>query len=474
MPVVDPATFARWLSSSDDEGLAAFVADLWAARGWETAVQGATVVARKPPAGRRVVIRCVGARRWWLRPRAPVAPDADLLVTARPRGFAGRLGDEAARVVRPAALRDVLLYAVDRETATDLAVKHFDRPLEPDAPARTLADRLSVPPHRLRLAAGVAILAMLAVGLVLAAGPGGQLPGSQEAAVEPTQPATPPPAAGPRPTADPESGYEPPPAGGSLFRYPPGIGTSGITDVEELAAAHRAAVANTSWDLLIIHHGSDDLLHPDRQWIGSRQTVDRVNETRYRYRVTGLERTGPDTFESTVYDDYGDGNRNVRRVAGDPEAEYRRTRLPTVDGEGVFTAVGAGYVHRYLDTSESRVRAVEYGDGTRFRVVATGTPRRLPSAVDDYTAVALVDRRGLVHRLTVYYVRPDGPGPSTATPPPVGSAGLEPAADTGTVRFSLVYRDVGAATVSVPEWYDAAVNATNGSDIGDWPNDPAV
>lgn len=475
MPVVAPGAFGRLLRSLDDERLAAFVADLWAERGRETTVEGATVVATGGPFGGRQRIRCVTGT-WRRHPEVPpMADGVDVVVAAREtRHLRTAVAGRDVRLLGPEDVRRMVLYAVDREAAERLFAAHFGRPLALDEPATRLRGRLPAGTTPARL--GVGLLVVLAVGLALGAvgGDGSLALDARPVEVAPAPVTSPPPAAGHHPTAD--GGRSPGPESGarSALRYPPGIGPSGVTDASSLAAAHRAAVAATSWDLLLVHRGSKDLLDPERRWVASRQTVDRRSASRYWYRVTGLERAGDGEFSTTIYDDYADGTDNYRRIAGTPAPEYRRTRLPRAGGDGVFAAAGASYVRRYLATSESRVEVVETGNGTRYRVVATGTPSEILAPVSNYTAVAVVGRRGAVYRLTVEFVRLDrrhDPYPS-ATPASV--AAPVPAGPAGAVRFRLVYRDYGRATVGVPAWYGAARNAANGTAAGPWPNDPGA
>ena len=277
----------------------------------------------------------------------------------------------------------------------------------------------------------------------------------------------------PTATAAAVDAFGPPNGGGSLLSYPPGIDADGVTDVEALAAAHARAVAPTPWDLLLVYGGSADLLHPDRDWVGSRQTVDRSSDSRYWYRVTGLDRTGPDSFESVIYDDFADDRYNYRRMAGSAGPTYRRTLIPQAGETGLFVALSAAYIERYLSTTDTRVGLVQYGHETRYRIVATGTPTHVAGPVEDYAAVAVVDRRGLVTRLEVQYTRPGtGDDPPTATPPP----GVYPALGSAdaTVQFRMVFRDVGTATVGVPPWYATAKNETEGAPVGPWPDGPSL
>lgn len=456
MPAVPPRTFARLLRTLDGPALAAFVADLWAARGWETAVEGATVVARDPERDRRETVHCLAGAG-----REAEPTDVDVLVSARGRGAVpGRHAAAVDRVVGPETLRELLLYAVDRETAARVFAAHFDRPLLVEPPGPRPLDRLRPASPRQAITAGLVVALALALAIAATGGPVAQVGDGSAAGTGGT-------------TATPVAlAATPPPAGNGRLRYPPGLGTAGVIDVGALAAAHREAADQREWDLLMVHRASADPLHPDRRWVTSRQTVDRLNASRYWYRVTGLERTGAETFRSVVYDDYADGTHNFRRVAGSPEPTYRRTALPDADDGGAFAAVSARYVARYLDTTASRVEPVDVGGTTRYRVVATGTPNAIAAPVTGYTAVASVDRRGLVRRLTVEYTRADLASATTATPPTIPGADRDARQSSGTVRFRLVFRDIGDATVLRPAWYDEARAATNGTSPGPWPNDP--
>lgn len=470
MPVVSPATFARLLRTLDGRELAAFVGDLWAARGWETTVERDRVVALDGARDRQVEIQCLAASRPW--PPAAI-PEADVIVSSRDvSSLPSRVEEADSRLLGPDGLREQLLYAVDRAVAAAVFADHFDRPLVVEPPSPGPAGWRHAATSRQGVTAG--LLVVLAVAVALAAtgspvgtvgiGQGGESDGAPATAPVVTEPPT-----------SPDDDFEPPPAGGGLFRYPPGLGSAGVTDAATLAAAHRRAVDDRRWDLLLVHRGSTDLLDANRRWVGSRQTVDRSNASRYWYRVTGLERRDADTFQSVVYDDYADGDTNYRRVAGTPEPTYHRTRLPAAGAAGVFATASAAYVHRYLETTESRVELVDAGPTGRYRVIATGIPRNILLPVSNYTAVAVVGRDGLVYHLTVEFTRldrKDAPAP-TATPPAATSPILAGRLSPGTVRFRFVFRDLGDATVAVPDWYDEARNATNGTEAGPWPNEPS-
>jgi hypothetical protein len=104
--------------------------------------------------------------------------------------------------------------------------------------------------------------------------------------------------------------------------------------------------------------------------------------------------------------------------------------------------VALGLVARYLSTPETAVEGRISGnarDGTGsptlYRLVGRGTPPTMDAnEVRNYTAVALVDRDGLVRDLTVRYTVIDGE-------------------ETYRVRQEWTYGYLGETTVDPPAWY---------------------
>jgi hypothetical protein len=455
MPALGTGAFARQLRSLEDAELAAFVADLWAARGFETGIEGTVVVAERPSGVEPERIQCGR--------RAP-EPETDI-DTVIDRSSTGPADRASVRVLGPADLRGMLLYAIDRETADRLVREHFGRPLVGRVPDTSLVHRLPGSPTRTLLAGGLVIV--LAIGLALGASAGALTFGASDRTPTPAPVTS---------TTTPDPGGDPPAGGGDLFRYPPGIGSSGVTDPGALAAAHRSALAGATWDLRLAHDGSLDLIHPYREWTSSEQRVVREDHTRYRYQVTAREPAANGSVITVTYIDFGDGTANYRRLIGLHGHTFVRTRLPAADRPGVFAAVSAAYVHRYLSTTGSRVETIRAGATTRQRVVATGTPTAMARTVANYTAVATVDRNGVVHRLTVEYTlleRVPEPTPNGIATPYESPEDV-PTEVVGTVRFEMELTDLEETTLSDPGWYETAVNATNGTDLPPWPNDPAI
>lgn len=440
MSVVSPATFRRLLGSLDGAEFEAFVADLWAARGREaTRRDGFVAVSGGPGEGVHRLV-CVPRKSATDRDLESASVDPDVVVCARDsRRLAEAARARDARFVGPDDLRTMLLYGLDRAAAQALVETHFGRSLVgPTAVDSGHWPQLAADWSRFGSAAAVVFLAaVLVVGGLYG------LPDGVDTGVT----ATPAPVAG---TTQPTTPVA------SDAGYPPGFDASGVTDADALAVAHRRAVADRTYDLLVLHQGSVDLLDPGRAWATSRQTVDRVGPTRFHYRVTGIDVAAADNESLVIYDDYADGETTYRRVAGTPSVTYRRGPLPGAAG-GAFTALGEAYVARFLATTESRIEVIERPNQTRYRVTATGSPLRIGWPVANYTAVAVVSEDGLVHRLAVEYTRlePTGTHPDGSSVPD-RYAGLD-----DEVRFELVYRDLDETSAPSPPWYDEARQATN-------------
>lgn len=437
MAVVSPDAFARLVGSLDADAFAAFVADVWAARGWETTVEGGTVRAVGGPGDGEETIACIPRRRW-RRDRRPPDGAFDVVVSAAEASTVGAGFPDDTRVLGPRELHGLFLYGIDREAADAIFDRHFGRSIWIEEPEGS-GPPLELPPRPAAVAVGLVVL-VIAAALAM----GGGTPVGLNATDDPGLTVT---AVPSRSTAAADEATD--------RRYPAGIDPSGLTDLEALVAGHRRAVLDRSFELLIVHERSVDLFAPDRDWIASRQTANRHNATHFHYRVTGLESTPDGNLSLVVYDDYADGAFTYRRIAASGPPTYRRGVVPTAGGDGAFIAVGTAYLRRYLATSQHRVELITPAYPALYRLVATGRPRAIPGPVVDYRAAAVIDEEGVVHRLTVEYVRPE---PNASDEP-----GSEAAGSGTEVRFELVYSEIGETTVGPPPWYDDARTATNGT-----------
>lgn len=209
---------------------------------------------------------------------------------------------------------------------------------------------------------------------------------------------------------------------------PPGVTTSGIQNTSALARAHRAALVDRSYRIVVVTNESTGV-----QWARERRVARVHNRTVYFLRQTRTTRE----------------NRTERVVYADGRA--RSTRCETAEcPSGPVDPVGddsGGTVLGLLSGANSRVGGTVRRDGrVHYRLVVTGSPFGIGSPygvieVTNYTATALVAPSGLVSELRARYDLTQG-------------------GHTVHVATHLRYTDVGTTRVTPPPWYRA--NATTG------------
>ncbi len=278
------------------------------------------------------------------------------------------------------------------------------------------------------LAFGV-LAVVVAAGVASAAGPAATVPAA-------TGPAATEPAATATGTA---TG-----AGNDTAELPPGLAADGVTDPLALARAHDRVLRNASYVV------TDASTHRYRNGtlLGTWSSTTAVAaDGEFARRNYGTFRNGSGPFAVTHYERQVWSNGSVTLVAqryGGEAVEYERhdgqatrRQRPDTRWETVYATFSA--------VNTTVVGEVERDGTTLYRVVATGV--RPDSAYDDdrpFDLTALVDERGVVHRLSVSH--------------PTTYEG-EPSFVTQTMRVT----DVGNATVERPPWHDAALgNATEG------------
>lgn len=421
----------RHLRRLDAAACRALVADLWAARGFETRTDGDAVVATRRGES-RVLYPLPNPRIG-----SPSRPDRPVDVVVAPRGSraAERIAaDHGARVVDAAGLRDALLYGTDRETAATLCERHLGaRPADLRPPLRTRVRERAAAVSSAEATALVGVLAVLLVGGLVGAGAtgpaaapataggagGGAAPdgatdvGEAEAAKTPTaRPSWP---SGPRAV--------------------PGLDDDGIQDLFVLAAAHDRALRNRSYTLWVDYHGARG--SGPNATRTHRDTDVAVEGDRYLAVTSVGESDGVDGGDREVVGVvFHDGTGQYVASSLDRNASYRR-----VEGGGLPfdptdpTATRRTLVRRYLSTPETTVSGRAERDGRiYYRVVGRGQPIGLDrQGVHNYTVVALVGPEGLVIDLTATYTIDVGQNVS--------------------VRREWTYGRIGATSVDPPAWY---------------------
>lgn len=405
MAWADPDVLEARVRRLDGDDLAAFVTDLWAARGFETARAGASVTARR---GGETRIIHVSVRSVAGAPPETVR-DPDVVVTAGGHGAGATPSTETGARVRDAAdLAEMLRYAVPRDAAADLCETHFGA-----APGE-----LRVPPRRrlrraaagvdLRTVAAVVVLLIVAAGAGAVLGPAGPVVDGGGAPVEATvtsqTPSTP--ASDDPPTATDGGGSTPTDAGVVGSVPVPGVADAGIRNASRFARAHAAAVSDAAsytirFDYYAPAGGSEGQPRYDadvrvqRNWSAVENSLERPGGNR--------------VLLSTVY-----ANETGRYRADVTNARFVRidNRTPTATPRAVRFTRPAAMVRTYLATPETSVRVVETdAAGDRYRLRGTGSPAALSDTVSEYEMTAVVDERGFVRRFEAEFSVPrDGDG----------------------------------------------------------------
>jgi hypothetical protein len=413
MPLVSRDRFARATRAVDAGTLAAFVADLYRARGYEVD-RPADGRLRLEPEGRVLAVRPGGAR--------DVPAEADAVVIPA--------GDRTAGVdvVDADTLYRQLHYAVDRPVARALLATHLGVD-----PAREATDEDAVPlgGHPLTgsgLALGLALVAAVALAGALVVAGVAELPGDagESPAGTPSQTPT-----GTTTTpATPDAGAMDASAAPGLQSvddsndesFPPGVDGEGVSDADELVSAHRARLTDRSFTLRVWH----------REFVDGRlagvyvETVRVENASHYRVSVsqTGTLRTTPQTIVGANL--YVAGER--RYLTGTVVGSYFRSRATPAR----FRRQVGQYLRWSLTVEESSVAGRATGaDRTVHRLRTAGDAYSL---VDDAAGTAYVTGEGLVTYGRWTYRPPDK--------------------EDVRVEFAVQTTDVGTTTVRRPGWVD--------------------
>lgn len=400
MGLTDPGVLEARVRRLDGEALAALVADLWAARGFETERDGPVVRVRRSEETQ--VLYVLGDRG--LDDAAETTAVDVVVAPGRQRAGERLAADLGARRLDAADLAEMLRYAVERPVAADLCETHLGA-----APANLtlpVGDRARRAVSRLGVRAAVVAIALLlvvGVGAVLGPGVPGVADGGPTGDADPGEPT---PGAGDATTRTADGGSGPTGSGVTDPSTVPGVSEAGLENASRLGQAHATAVARldsyTVWfDYYRPENGSGGQVQYDADVAveGERASV-----------VTSLERPSGD--RSVVSAVYFDGtNRYVARNGSD---DFRRVddEAPTATPRAVPFTRPATMVGTYLATAESSVsRAGSDGDGERYRLHGTGRPAGLPETVEDYEMTALVDERGFVRSFeATFSIRWDSDG----------------------------------------------------------------
>ena len=457
MTTIDADVVDDHLTRLSSSACRAFVADLWAARGFETRVEDDVVVASRH-GGETVLFPACGGRL-----RSPPAPtrQVDVVVAPAHSSKAATLAARHdARLLDAGDLREMLRYAVSAPTAAALCERHLGAApsaLEPSAWIRTRRQiaqlRTANSPRSstvtvlllvVVVAAGVATFGFGGNGAVenpatsvsaeaeVAAVAGGDVGDSSASttstagdAMDGTSSLS---------TTRRSSGRWQPVDTDAVSSVP-GMNASGMTNVTALAAAHDRALGTQSYTI----------------WADTYRPYNGVPSAEQAQRDTDIAVAG-DRYLVRESLERGNDRRLVRAVYYDGADWYIDDRSTTertlrwVDGSGDDASVEpdprtlrTALVTYYLDTQRTNVTGSRSVDGvTHYRVEGSGAPP--PFAVQEvynYEFVAIVDERGFVRdgRVTYTVVRIEG---------------------SYQLRFEWTYDRLNTTTVAEPAWVEEA------------------
>lgn len=436
MPPISQGDFADLLGDLSVEQRREFLADLYAARGWETRVQGGSVRARNEGTVRELRL------------------DTDL--TSGDAGT-GTDGTADVRVLDAVDLYRVCLYGIDREDCDALFREHFGRPLPPseEGPDGTIArptgadseepsrGRESRRDRRTIVLVLIATLGLIGgTGAYAAVGGLGSLDSPQVDSA-PTDPAAE--GGGPAETATPTDSTP----------FPPGLTREGVTEPGALGAAHEASIDGEGYVLL-----SNRTVRYENGTVRSRLALRvalGVNDTYLAEAATAGPHApkflGLPPARATYW---SNGTLYLRRAADGNATTYNSFVPPNGDVASpqywVSTVAFGGRVGNRPGTFfesvfasvPTRIEVRTPGPTDTYRLVNRGTIRTSDppfagevSNVRDVVLIARVDERGVVRSLHLGYT---------------GVVGGE----TVRVDRDIAYRAIGNTTVGRPPWFERA------------------
>lgn len=462
-PVSGPE-LASLCGQTDRETVTEFVADLYAARGYDVDRRAGGIL-RLQPGGRTVVVGPTEG--------SAVPPEGDAVVTAgMATAEATEAADEATEgldIIDADTLHEQLDYAIDPAVARELLGKHFGgqsgrngsdgqsgpvnerrsdgRALDSPATDRSASDTpregqeaTPVDPRRWRRSRLTAVVAVTGVFLLVVVLAGGMLvlspasSGADDTASAETP--SPTPAGTPTPSAD-RNGEAL--AGGESTtgqtpqhptsesdtqlsgQYPPGVGEEGLADIDRLIASHRSVLSNTSFTTTIRYSEFEN-----GQVTGVYVESIRV-ENRDRYSVSTSSSGTLQTTPRAIVGADAFASENQTRVRLRTSEPYVRSRLSYSRMLGQLSR----YLRWSLSVEESTLRGQPSGDSGTYRITTDGEPY---SGLRDASGTVYATPEGVIAyaRWTYTTIRPET-----------------------RVEFSIETTGVGTTTVTKPDWPEA-------------------
>lgn len=468
MPPLSQSELERLCRAAEPSDLLGFIADLYAARGW--------TIATKDASDAVVTLERDGSlQRLGVATETTVPDGVDTIVIVGAE--VDPAGLSADTYLDVGDLRNLLLYSIDREEAATVFERWFDQPLSVPGPSAQPVEPHSAPrdnagqvdagqddtsesepqpppdaashaaesstarsqspaesesaapsnPFRKPRYIGLAVGLLVVVGIVV---------GTAGLGLSVTDPAvdnntttdeefSPVPTTGTLSITTAETGEseqlasaQPTQIPAQATPFPPGVDRTGITDYQQLIAAHESQLQGRSYRITLSYREVRD-----GTVTGARtQTVRVENETTYHATSTEFGRLVSPTPSLGDGDVYANGSVEFERTATGVTSRPLR-------GPGSYRTSLSRYLGWYLSVNESQaVAASAEGPTPTVRLATDGDPY---PGVTDATGTAIVTESGLVTHLYRTHRRPDSQ-----------------------VRIVITLRvtDVGTTTVSAPEW----------------------
>ncbi len=398
------AIVAAHLRRLGDDACAAFVADLWNARGYETRREEAVVTATR---GSESVVLSVGG--------APEGTTPDIVVSLD----GSHAAPPGGRVLDATDLAERLWYAVDRSVARELSERHLQATPEQLTPPLSMRVRERLPASPGVSASAALAVIVLALGVLTVAGlPGGigNTADNTTGAVDTADVATP------------------------TQSLPPGVDRRGIRDIDLLQTAHARSVENRSVNIWVDHERPTS-----RNGNRSVMVYDMDVRSNGEQYIVDLSRGSRDS-RTNIGSLYYDGETAFARIVFPERAEsqVRYDTLPDEQLAGSFIpphppSLARNLATQHLSTPQTDVTGEIVRDGTTYyRVVATGQPESGQfRRAENYTAVAEISSSGFIRNLTVEYSLPGDDLPGD---------------DQLRLRQEVTYERVNQVDVTPPEW----------------------
>lgn len=408
------AAFRRWFLASPPDERLSFLADLYAAQGWQVRRLDAGIQVRRPSGGPAKTVTMGDG---------PAVPDADADVVVVADDAADVEAADGVTVVDAAALYDRVRYGVERDASERLLATHLDEvvadePAEPEAVGPTAADDSH--PADGRTGPSPRTRRALLVGAGAAMGGAAALVGSDV-------------------------------FGGPPAVRAPGVTRDGIEDSGRLSEAHMSAIQTASYALELGHVQRDDDLGI-RAAYGLDLSLSAGRAFQALVSTDGPEAPlvlGDPPAKSRFYSDgqqhFVDHapDRDEGAVAFDPPGGFVGTWnywafLFPFGGE--IGSTPELFYRTVFDSIPTRLAETRQSDDREtYRLASTGTTATDPiddlpgRDVRDVDLRALVDDRGLVRRFDVDYRAIVGSTPSR-------------------ISRRIRYTSVGETEVRRPDW----------------------